>query len=60
MDLFTQARGDLVGAERPKAVELLQALPAEASSKSTNAQEAGMRLRTTLSSESNFGQLQAE
>jgi hypothetical protein len=37
MDLFTQACGDLVGAERPKAVELLPARPAEASSKSANA-----------------------
>jgi hypothetical protein len=37
MDLFTQACGNLVGAERTKAVELLPARPAEASSKSTNA-----------------------
>ena len=39
MDLFVlQARADLVGAERQKAVELLQALLAEALSKSTNEQ----------------------
>jgi hypothetical protein len=42
MDLFiSQARADLVGAERQKAVELLQALLAEALSKSTSEQEAG-------------------
>jgi hypothetical protein len=36
-EAITQACGDLVGAERPKAVELLPARPTEASSKSTNA-----------------------
>jgi hypothetical protein len=42
MDLFiSQARADLVGAERQKAVELFQALLAEALSKSTSKQEAG-------------------